>query len=385
MEYLDNGKLVIWLRDRYANDIADAIEQLDKNEQNLAKKVSAIFDVPYDEKVEEDLVKTAERAERIHRLKQYTDEKKFIEEIDNVAFDQDELYDLLDEDADKIYLCGDKFSIPLSKSGVSYVGINNPVAVIDSKAEVDWSEKEIALEGVIFDKKYQKIVQDTKKEDNAEKNRIIENSIDKIEIGENGILFTTKKGESILIQEKVCNLIDRSDKYAVFGKCEKGIVVVSLLSLKIVFNGNPQGGFGTYNGLTIKNDWLIWSEVSFNLQTGTKFLFRYDSLINGNISGFTVSDEKIIYVIGEYASKSPVSGWAFNFYTCDFEWKNAKKIISYSGSDGLFIDNLTFENGKVYFNYKVGHSYYAPKNSAFFDLATEEKNSILNVRREYLS
>ena len=76
MEYMDNGKLLIWLRDRYANDIADAIEQLDDNDPEIAKKVSAIFDVPYDEKAEEDLEKAAERAERVRKLKQYTDEKR---------------------------------------------------------------------------------------------------------------------------------------------------------------------------------------------------------------------------------------------------------------------------------------------------------------------
>lgn len=50
LEYIQNGKLVIWLRDRYENNIADAIADLDKTDSELPIKVSAIFDVPYDEK-----------------------------------------------------------------------------------------------------------------------------------------------------------------------------------------------------------------------------------------------------------------------------------------------------------------------------------------------
>ena len=389
--YLEDGKLMIWLRDRYADEIADEVEQLNSDDEELERKICEIFDVSYDEK---ELEKEIGRLERRKRLKQITGEKKYLDVIDKVAFDQDELYDLLDDEADIIYLCGERFSIPLSKSGVSYIGINTPVVVIDSKVEVDWEERKIVLESVIFDEKYQKIVQETSIEERTEINSNVKDSIDNIDIVMDGILFTMKTGKKILIQEKVQKLIDQSDKYAVFGKYgndpwysgERGIVVVSLATFEIIFNGNPQGEFGNYEGLKINNDWLVWSEVSFDIQTGRKCLLKHDSLSNSNINGFTIANQKIIYVIGEYASKSPISGWAYNFYTCDFEWKNAKKILSYSGADGLYIyDDLKFINGKIYFSYKVGHRYCPPKYTAFFDLATEEQNSILNVRKEYLS
>lgn len=162
LEYVQNEKLVIWLRDRYENNIADAISELDKMDSELPRKVSAIFDVPYNEKSEDDLKQAMERAERIRRLKEFTDEKKFANEIDKVAFDQDELYDLLDEEANEIYLCGDRFAIPLSVQNVSYKGINNPVVVIDSKTEVDWLAKGIILEAVRFDEKYQAVVDSEK-------------------------------------------------------------------------------------------------------------------------------------------------------------------------------------------------------------------------------
>ena len=66
LEYVQNEKLVIWLRDRYENNIADAIAELDKMDPELPRKVSEIFDIPYDEKAEDDLKQAAERAERIN-------------------------------------------------------------------------------------------------------------------------------------------------------------------------------------------------------------------------------------------------------------------------------------------------------------------------------
>lgn len=163
LEYLKNGKLIIWLQQRYAMDIAEEIEKLDLQDSDLAKKVCQIFDVPYDEATEEELEKAAERVERIKKLREYTDDREYEKVVDNVAFDQDELYDLLDEDAETIYLCGNRFSIPLAKEGISYIGINEPTVVIDSKEEVNWNEKNISVENVVFDSKYQEVLDNAKK------------------------------------------------------------------------------------------------------------------------------------------------------------------------------------------------------------------------------
>ena len=54
LAYVQNDKLEIWLRDRYENNIADAIARLDKRDVELPRKVSEIFDVPYAEKTEDD-------------------------------------------------------------------------------------------------------------------------------------------------------------------------------------------------------------------------------------------------------------------------------------------------------------------------------------------
>ena len=163
LSYLKNGKLEVWLRDRFETDIVDKIEQLDLQAEDLAKKLCEIFDIAYNEEAEDELKKAEERIERILLLKKYTDDKQFEEVIDSIAFNQDELYDFLDEDADTIYLCGEKFSIPLAKEGVRYIGINQPIVVIDSKVEVDLVKKNISVENVVFDQKYKLVETNTQK------------------------------------------------------------------------------------------------------------------------------------------------------------------------------------------------------------------------------
>lgn len=166
MDYLKTGRLLIWLRDRYLNEEADAVKELNPEDPECAKKLCAIFAVPYDG-VDDILKGYAIRKERLHRLKQYTDKKEYESLIDQTAFDQDELYDLLDAETKEIYLCGERFHIPLSQPGITYIGINSPLAVIDSKEEVDWKKKQIAVQNVVFNHEYQEVLKKSRKKKEA--------------------------------------------------------------------------------------------------------------------------------------------------------------------------------------------------------------------------
>lgn len=159
--YITNGKMITWLRDRYEDEIAEAIEALDSGDDNLVRKVCDIFDVPFDEDYAIDIEKAEGRSRKLKQLKEYTSESVFIDHLDHIAFTQEDVYDLLDENQSEIYLCGEQFSIPLGKKGVSYIGINNPIVIINSKEVVDWIGKSISLENIRFDEKYQRV------EDNA--------------------------------------------------------------------------------------------------------------------------------------------------------------------------------------------------------------------------
>lgn len=168
LEYFANGKLLTWLKDRYLDDKADAISELEQDDSELPKKICQIFDVVYDETLDIDMEKVAERKRKTELLEKYTSDERFFDVVDSIAFEQDDLYDLLDEDAETIYLCGERFSIPLSKKNVRYIGVNNPTVVIHAKELIDFEKDGISFEDVKFDEKYQKIVDESSQESEHE-------------------------------------------------------------------------------------------------------------------------------------------------------------------------------------------------------------------------
>ena len=194
LNYLKNGKLVTWLNDRYEYALAESIESLDLSDAQMVKKVCDIFGVSYDDNFD---TSSAEREAKLAQLKKYSTDDEYLTKVDQVAFDQDDLYDLLDEDLSEIYLCGERFTIPLGKSGVSYIGINHPVVVINSTKVVDLEEKGISLENVDFNSEYKEL--------------LIKNS------GEGSQNFRYHYGEiddtELSIEEKIENTI-RSISYA---------------------------------------------------------------------------------------------------------------------------------------------------------------------------
>ena len=50
--YMSNSKLITWLRDRNINDIADKIENLDKNDSKIINQIFGIFNIKDDEQQE---------------------------------------------------------------------------------------------------------------------------------------------------------------------------------------------------------------------------------------------------------------------------------------------------------------------------------------------
>lgn len=141
-----SGKLLTWLRDRYEETEADAVETLDESAPDFQQKLCAIFGVEFSGSGV-DMDKIAERQRRLEELRKYTDEDEFIQNIDLVAFDQEELIDLLDEGCEKIYLCGKKFTVPASQKNRAYIGINSPKVIISGNVEGDWAERNITFTG----------------------------------------------------------------------------------------------------------------------------------------------------------------------------------------------------------------------------------------------
>ena len=151
MKYFHNDKLLKWLEDRYYDEEAAAIKALSPNDYDFQKKLYEIFGQETPEEIER-------RIQRLNRLKQYTNDEKILSNVDKVAFDQEELADLLDEGTYEIYLCANRFVIPLRMKNKNYIGIKDAVAIIRSKNPVNFGELGIKFQNVAFDDTYQKII-----------------------------------------------------------------------------------------------------------------------------------------------------------------------------------------------------------------------------------
>lgn len=132
LEYYKNGKLLTWLEDRYLEGEAEAVRALDAAAPDFQRKLCEVFQVEYTGN-DVDMEEIERRQERLKRLRTIADDTEYIQNIDRVAFDQEELADLLDEGESRIYLCGEKFTVPASRKGISYIGIGNPAVHISGK------------------------------------------------------------------------------------------------------------------------------------------------------------------------------------------------------------------------------------------------------------
>lgn len=157
--YYSEGKLLRWLRNNYLDEEAEAISELDPKDPELNRKICGIFDVEYNESAKVDIEKVTANKQRLSRLKEYTSDEKFDDVIDRVAFDQNELEELLNNGASEVYLCGSWFHIPLDRENVRYIGINQPIAEINSAEMVDFKAKNISFENLKFNKEYTEIVE----------------------------------------------------------------------------------------------------------------------------------------------------------------------------------------------------------------------------------
>ena len=158
LNYYLNGKLQTWLTDRYYTELADEVAALDGITDNteLQHKLCGIFGIEMEDDVV-DVEAVAERNRRLEILRQYTADDAVLKNVDKVAFNQEELADLLDEDESVIYLCDNKFSIPLSVRNKTYIGVGTVEVVINSKEYVDFSKLGIVFENVNFNEEYNKL------------------------------------------------------------------------------------------------------------------------------------------------------------------------------------------------------------------------------------
>ena len=154
-----NGRLATWLNDRYYTELAEQVNALAEVQDNTAlqKELCRIFDVDFADEEDIDVDAVNERNHKLDILRQYTADDTVLKNVDIVAFDQEELGDILDSGENVIYLFNNTFSIPLSVKNKKYIGIGKAECIIHSKDVVDFTELGIEFDNVVFDEKYRKI------------------------------------------------------------------------------------------------------------------------------------------------------------------------------------------------------------------------------------
>lgn len=155
MEYLLDGKLQIWLSDRYYIQEAEEIGKLDVYATDTKSRLYAILGIEIqqgDEK-EVDIEAIEKRKERLMKLKQFTDDESIWDKVDTVAFNQEELANLLDEECKEIYICGNDMRIPLSIPNMKYIGIKRPYVVLSGNGDAAYCrENNIILENLLYER-----------------------------------------------------------------------------------------------------------------------------------------------------------------------------------------------------------------------------------------
>lgn len=160
VSYYHNGRLLTWLNDRYYSEQAEKLKLLETitNAHELQKQLCSIFDMPFVEDECVDVHAVAVKIEKIERLRKLTSDDEILKNVDKVAFDQEELAHLLDENEPIIYLADNMFTIPLAVKNKKYIGVGTVTAVIVSNKPVDFEKMNIFFENIQFDEKYNNLV-----------------------------------------------------------------------------------------------------------------------------------------------------------------------------------------------------------------------------------
>lgn len=151
--YFVDGKLKIWLADQYLDEKAEAVAALSADMPDLNAKLCEILEVEYhsDETVS-DIKDIQCRNEKLRILREITTEKEILDNVDIVAMNQDDLFDILDGTTDRVYLYGEKFSIPFGRKNICYIGINNPLMILEGiKRTVNYKLSGITFKNTRFE------------------------------------------------------------------------------------------------------------------------------------------------------------------------------------------------------------------------------------------
>ena len=123
MRAFKNGSLKAFLKSHYYERESDSIARLSADSKDFLQRICLILGVDY---LNRDSIIPPESEARLEMLRQFTNDENILQKFAQIALNQKELAELLDSGEKEIYLCHNKFSIPLSKTNTIYIGVDNP-------------------------------------------------------------------------------------------------------------------------------------------------------------------------------------------------------------------------------------------------------------------
>lgn len=131
LAYFENGKLEVWLRDRYEDDIAECVSNIDKNSPDYIMQLCEALGTASETNSDISMDVVRQKMDKRSRVLQITDNIEAINHYNQVAFSQKELVEILAKGENTVYLHGDKFTILPDRENVKYIGL--------TKAQVDFA------------------------------------------------------------------------------------------------------------------------------------------------------------------------------------------------------------------------------------------------------
>lgn len=153
LEYYYDGRLVRWLKDRGYQKEASLIQSLDDSSPDVMVDICHILRINYGGNMKIQNPAFQKRvAEKKILLKQLTVNKSWLDAVARVAFNDDDVKEILGMGYRAIYLCGRKFHIPTEYQNIGYAGICGfiPEIVIDFINREDMLEAGIHFENVVL-------------------------------------------------------------------------------------------------------------------------------------------------------------------------------------------------------------------------------------------
>lgn len=164
--YFVDGKLTIWLRDRYEDKLSEMVKELDRDQEDITEKLCQLLGIRYDRNETGEMSDIIIKNEKIKVIRKHTNRSEPIDFPERVAFTQEEFEQLVsDERIGNIYLLNNKFVLPELKRKCCIYGLGTVTLHISVSAAASVFKTGTIIHDIKYDQRLIQCVAFTKDED----------------------------------------------------------------------------------------------------------------------------------------------------------------------------------------------------------------------------